>query len=198
MTARKTREQWLQQATTALRADFRRQGATVPDVYVSTGWPKGGRGKVIGQCFPASMVADSKPAVFVTPALDDSLAVLAVLAHELVHATVGTACGHKGPFRTLALAVGLEGPMTATHAGAALQERFRAIVARIGDYPSARVNAAGRRKQGIRMLKLECMAWDGPDGEGEAGCGMLIRTTRKWLEDIGAPRCACGGQFQEA
>ena len=32
-----------------------------------------------------------------------------LLAHELIHATVGLACGHKGPFRKCALAIGLEG-----------------------------------------------------------------------------------------
>ena len=36
------------------------------------------------------------------------------------------------------------------------------------------------------MLKAECDS-----------CGMVVRTTRKWIEEVGLPTCACGGQFEQ-
>ena len=43
--------------------------------------------------------------------------VAAVLAHELDHAGAGSACGNEGAFRTVALAIGLKGKISATVPG---------------------------------------------------------------------------------
>jgi hypothetical protein len=195
--AYETREKWLLEATQQLRPLFREQGANIPDIYVSVGWPKGSRGAnhAIGQCWPKS--ADGTPAVFISPELPNAAHVLHVLVHELVHATVGCDAGHRGPFRKLALAVGLEGKMTSTHAGPDLAQRLHALGDTLGEYPHSALAPNAIKKQTTRMVKLECMAWDADD-TGEGGCGMVIRTTRKWLETIGEPHCACGGRFARA
>lgn len=193
MTAPGTREQWLALMVDALRDDFHVIGCPVPDkVRVSCGWPSRsalGTGKRrIGEAWSPRSSADGTHETFLSPCLADPIEVGAVLVHELVHHAVGCEHGHKGPFRKVALAMGLAGKMTATVASDALRQRLHAIVERIGPYPHAKLDgASGRKKQGTRMLKVACPA-----------CGCLCRMTRQWLDDAGAPQCACGERMAEA
>jgi hypothetical protein len=99
-----------------------------------------------------------------------------------VHAVVGTECGHRGEFRKVAKAIGLEGKMTATVAGDKLRAALEAMMFQLGDYPGAKLSKAdAAARQTTRMLKLSC-----------EGCGYVARTTQKWLDEIGPPLCACG------
>lgn len=130
---------------------------------VSCGFPIGYRGSrtgkiVIGQAFDPSISADGTAEVFINPILDKPSDVVAVLAHELIHVFAGNACGHKGDFARIARAIGLVGPLTATVAGDELQVRIDQITAALGAYPHAKVDPNARKKQGTRLLKLECDA----------------------------------------
>ncbi|WDS51688.1 SprT-like protease [Microbacterium phage Barnstormer] len=187
-----TREEWLVAAIEALRPLFAEAGAELPTVRVSVGWP-GGNGRknsVIGQCWGSAASADKVAQVFISPVLDDAVKVLDVLTHELVHAVDDCQSGHKGPFAKLAKALGLEGKMTATVAGEELKAKLEDIAADLGDYPHAALakaqGAEGPKKQGTRMLKLECPA-----------DGYIVRTTAKWLE-LGVPTCPCGEEMAPA
>jgi hypothetical protein len=91
--------------------------------------------------------------VFINPILDKPLDVIAVLLHELVHVEAGIQCGHRGRFASVARAVGLTGPMTSTVPGDAL---LQGIVEVLGAYPHAKVDPNARKKQGTRLLKLQC------------------------------------------
>jgi hypothetical protein len=179
------REAWLISAVNVLARDFFTPlGASVPEVRVSTGFPRGSRGKnkAIGQCWAGICADDKRPQIFIHPELVDSSRVLDVLIHELVHATVGHLCGHKGNFKTLAVALGLAGQMTATHASDELKERLNEVIAEIGEYPHAKLNATeSARKQSTRLIKCECTE-----------CGYIARTSAKWLDELGAPLCPCG------
>jgi hypothetical protein len=183
-----TREEWLVAAIAAVTPRFEEAEAVIPPVRVSVGWP-GGRGKkgtVIGQCWPSSASRDGVVQVFVSPVLDDAVRVLDVLMHELVHAADDCQNGHKGPFVRIARAIGLEGKPTATVAGDDLREDLEAILGELGPYPHAALGrpmdgADGPKKQGTRMLKVECAE----------GSGYTVRTTRKWLDEYGAPLCPC-------
>lgn len=191
-----TREQYLLAAVEAVRPIFTRAGATIPPVHVSTGWPSS-RGtsqkrKALGECWDKTASADTVAQIFISPWLsdclnarppgDDGCGVLPVLVHELVHAVLGTEAGHGPKFRKLALAVGLEGKMTSTNAGAQLVEELKAIMPALGDYPHAKLDLtkSGRKKQGTRMIKCEC-----------AECQYTVRTTKKWLE-MAVPECPLG------
>lgn len=186
-----TREEWLVAAAEALAPIFAEAGVDLPPMRVSTGWP-GGRGKkgnVIGQAWAAGAAEDGVAQVFVSPVLVESARVLDVLAHEIVHVADGNLSGHKGNFAKVAKAIGLEGKMTATVAGEALKARLDAIVDEIGPYPHAalKVGSEGSdepKKQGTRMLKVECAE----------GSGYVVRMTRTWLDEYGAPSCACHGE----
>lgn len=187
-----TREEWLGALVDALRPRFTELGHPLPErIRVSCGWPSTGgtsrNRKTIGQAWSPKCSADGTHETFVSPVLGTAEDVGHVLVHELVHHAVGVAAGHKSPFRKLALAIGLEGKMTATTAGPELTERLHALAERLGPYPHARLDgSADRKKQDTRMLKVTC-----------PGCGCVVRMTRKWLDDAGAPTCACGDAMQE-
>ena len=188
-----TREEWLTEGIALLNSEvFAAVGETVPAVRVSVGWP-GGRGSknsVIGQCWASRAAGDNVAQIFISPVLEDGVRVLDVLVHELIHAIDDCQSGHRGRFAKIARAVGLEGKLTATAAGEALSVKLSGILAKLGDFPhAALVNAtanSGPKKQGTRMLKVECPA-----------DGYIVRTTQKWL-DLGVPTCPCGTEMVAA
>ena len=178
-----TREDWMMAIVEQFRTAFFNGEITpeLPKVRVSCGFPKIGR-KTVGECWSSKCSGDHTFEIFVHPGIDEGLRVADVLLHECIHAAVGIKCGHRGEFKIYALKVGLEGSMKETVAGPELKEKLRAMIAQVGDYPHAKLVAAAKeKKQDTRMLKLQCH-----------GCDMVIRTTQKWLDDIGAPMCACG------
>lgn len=175
-----TREEWLQNAIAKLRVDFASHGASYPEnLRVSVGWP-GGRGsrlKTIGEYWQARASADEVPCIFISPILGEPIRALDVLVHELIHAAKPNA-GHGKEFKRLALALGLEGKMTATIAGERLKQRLNTLLAELGPYPHAELKPSQRpgKSQTTRLLKAEC------------ACGYTCRVTKKWA-DIGAPIC---------
>ena len=181
-----TREQWLQKMIEALRPLFRRHDAEIPEhIRASCGWPSHGatakRGRCVGECWSSKRSADGHYELFVSPVLSDSIEVLGTLVHELVHTVVGTDCGHKAPFRRVALAVGLEGKMSESSVGEELALQLEGLIERIGHYPHATLSPSTKdKKQTTRLLKATC-----------PNCGYLVRVTRKWL-DVGLPTCPCG------
>ena len=181
-----TREQWLLAAVELIRPHFKAKDYEIPRVRVSCGWPSksplSSKKRALGECWSAEADAEGITQVFVSPYLDEVSRVVDVLVHELVHATVGCKEKHNKVFRKCALAVGLEGKMTATVAGEELLEIIGEWVKELGGYPNAKLDLtkAPTKKQGTRMIKAEC-----------GKCGYVLRTTRKWLEEVGPPLCAC-------
>ncbi len=184
-----TREEWLVAAVDAMRPWFEVERSPLPAaVRASCGWPssKGlsASRRRIGECWDSKASAAGVSEVFISPCLDDPAKVLDVLTHELVHAAVGVQQGHKGPFRKVAKALGLEGKMTATHAGPQLAERLNALAGKLGPYPHSALDQTARKKQSTRLLKATCQ-----------GCGFTARVTRQWAE-YGLPICVCGNQIE--
>src|SRR5262245_22037697 len=181
-----TREQWLGALVDALRPTFAELGYPLPErIRVACGWPSksalSAKSRRIGEAWSARCSADGTCETFLSPCLADPVEVGAVLVHGCVHHAVGVEHGHKGRLRRCALPVGPTGPMRATTAGPELAKRLHALAESIGPYPHATLDAnSGRKKQGTRMLKVTC-----------ADCGCIVRMTRQWLEDVGAPTCAC-------
>lgn len=189
MSTETTREEWLQAAALELEQLFADKArVTLPKVRLSVGFPAGARGsssqKTIGECWAAGRCADGVAAIFVSPIVDDGVKVLEILTHELVHAVAGNECGHRGAFARIARAIGLEGPLTATTAGAALSVELTRIAAYLGSYREihGRIDPNMRKKQGTRMLRAFC-----PDD----ACDFVARVTAKHAGSI-AHRCADG------
>ena len=63
---------------------------------------------------------------------------------------------HGKEFRKIALAVGLQGKMTATTESPELKIQIEKWIKEVGKYPHSKVNFETRKKQSTRMLKLEC------------------------------------------
>jgi len=179
-----TRETWLIAAVAELAPLFVAQAATIPTVQVSCGWPSRAalsrKRARLGECWPPECAADGRAHIFVSPVLADPLP---TLVHELVHAAVGTAAGHRAPFKRLATALGLIGPMRVTSAGPELRVRLDALSATLGEYPHGILKPAVRTHKGSRLLKAECP------------CGAIIRVTAKLVDSPGLPTCACGEPF---
>jgi hypothetical protein len=181
-----TREQWLEAAVRLMVPRFEGKEYEVPGVKVSCGFPSGRalsrKKQAIGECWGKEITVDGVPQIFVSPIIKDPLETLAILTHEVVHAVVGSPAKHGSKFRKCALAVGLEGKMTATHAGDDLKETCVEWIKDLGQYPHAGLKPRARpdKKQTTRMVKCECKK-----------CGYTARVSRKWLDDAGAPLCPC-------
>ena len=188
------REEWLCKCIQQLRPDFEQLAHALPQkIRASCSWPsKSGlanKKRRIGEAWSAKNSADQSCEVFISPVLKDPLEVAATLVHELVHCAVGVEEGHKGKFPRLAKALGLEGKMTATHAGEALKGRLKEVTEAIGPYPHAELTHSNApKKQSCRLLKVACT---------NEGCGCVVRITRKWLDEVGPPTCGCGGLMVE-
>jgi hypothetical protein len=182
------REEWLNAMASRLAPWFEAQNHPLPRYRVSCGFPSTGKGtKRIGECWSDSASADATHEIFIHPIESDSMAVAAILAHELIHAAVGLSHKHAGAFKQLALAIGLNGPMKATTAGEAFIAMLDPIIADMGSYPHASLSSEGNSskapKQGTRMLKIKCTQ-----------CLWVARTTKQWI-DYGLPSCSCGGDI---
>lgn len=178
-----TREAWLTAAGQRLQEVIEdRCGVTLDPWRVSVGFPIGSR-KAIGECFHASASSTGHREVFISPSLEllfDPFGVVATLAHELVHAAMPPEVKHKRPFEKAVRKLDLEGKPISTFGGSAFFAWAKPLIAELGDYPHSRLDRYMLvKKQTTRLLKLEC-----PE------CGMILRTTAKWIEDIGPPLCA--------
>lgn len=182
-----TREEWLNKAAESLRNDFNAIGEDFGNPRISIGFTGSRSGlKAKGAAWHKEVSNDGTCEIFIAPHVQTQEDILAVLVHELVHA-----CGymnHGKDFRRVAIAVGLTGKMTSTVASDALKERLNALIIEIGQFPGAALNpSAPRKKQGTRMLKMECQS-----------CGFVARASRSAIERAGLPTCGCGGTIEIA
>ena len=154
------REAWLEHAASFLLELMVKQGLPAISVRVSCGWPSRGglssRVTVVGQCFSPTICKDGKPQIFISPLLDDSIQVLGILLHELVHASVGTEHKHGKVFSQAARKVGLAGPPTATTVSEQLRPFLVSYVERVGSYPHAAIRPSSPQKKGSRLRLYQC------------------------------------------
>lgn len=182
-----TREEWLTTAAGKMAPWFEEAGANpVPPIRVACAWAKRG-GKAIGWCWHRDVSADGVNELQISPEKDDEVKVLGILLHEMIHASDNGESKHRGYFRRTALALGLEGKMTATTEGEELTTKLEALADELGPYPHAALTPASRvGTQSTRMIKLICSV-----------DGYTLRTTRKWIEQ-GFPYCPCGQEMELA
>ena len=184
------RETWLDKACKRMMPWLGRCENALPfeTPLVSVGWPKGhrGRGNAIGQCWDKKTSGDTKRAhIFIAPNLVEAKDVLSTLLHELIHASVGTACGHRKAFRKVALELDFKPPMRSTPMGESLAQVIDDVAEDLGPYPHPGLNHTKKVKVGSRLVKVECIE-----------CGCILRMTQKWIDSPGVPTCGCGGHMQ--
>jgi len=185
-----TREAWLEAAVAAMGPWFAAIATPLPSrIRVSTGFPTGwsrknlNENRTMGQCWAQNVAADGVNQVFVTPLLDDPIAVLAVLTHELVHAGVGVEVGHRRPFAQAAKAIGLNGPMKRTTPSLDLCARFTTLVEdHLGPYPHAKLQPPIHKRQTTRQRLVLCVPCE---YRGRFALAQLLR---------GLPKCGVCGE----
>ena len=171
------REDWLNQAVEKLQPIFTEQGYQVPKVKVSCGFPSTGSTKHIGQCWVRYASEQDINEIFISPVLDDSVAVLDTLMHELVHAVDNCQHGHGAEFKKIALSVGLQGKMRQAAAGEKLKDRLAKIATTMQSYPHKKIKHSKPQKIYKPTPKAKC-----------ADCGYQTRVLKKWLH-YGPPIC---------
>ena len=171
------REAYLNYITDSyIRPHFASKGYTIPqNVRMSCSLTS--RKKHIGECWSSIASEDNTFEIFIAPKIADSNEVIAILIHELIHATVGLQAGHGKEFKQCALSVGLEGKMTSTTASPDLVDQINIWIAESGEYPHAPLTQSNIKKQSTRMIKCVCLE-----------CDYQVYTSRKWL-DIAMPTC---------
>ena len=191
------REPWLAAAAVALQHQVFPRAGIEPAQWeqrryrVACGFPIGYRGSrsgkvALGQAFDPSISGDGTFEVFINPILDRPLDVLAVLAHELAHVWSGIQCGHRGEFARVARGIDLVGPLTSTKAGAWLSAELADIAQILGAYPHAKIDPNSRKKQGTRLLKLQC-----------SDCGWTARVSALQANRLhGLSACPVCGKYE--
>jgi hypothetical protein len=190
------REQWLNAAADKINTVvFAPHDVKAVNFRVSVGFPggqKGAKNSAIGQCWSPSTSAGNITEMFISPILGLEVGssdpeyggdhgVLDTLVHEMDHCIVGTECGHKGPFKRLAVKIGLVGKMTATQAGPELASQLRSIATELGPYPHDEITPEPIvAKKGSRLVKIAC-----------PGCENVARQARTTYDRYGLICGAC-------
>ena len=194
-TPKMNRETWLWEMTKQLKTKvFKPAGIdlNLKKIKVSVGFPVSGgarsKNKTIGMCFKRSLSRANVNEIFINPCLDEKhiTKVAGVLVHELIHAVDDCKSGHKGEFRRMAIACGLQGKMTATSESDSLKEIIYEIEEKIGKYPHRALDYTNRKKQSTRNLKIECTNTDHDP--------YFVRMSRTMYEKA-APLCGICGQL---
>jgi hypothetical protein len=187
----KWREQWLNECAIELvPLIVDASGKEMGNFRISCGYPSRNalslKRRVVGQCFNSVVSVSGYHELFISPLLDDDMDVAGTIAHELVHANVGTEHGHRKPFIRVVRAIGLDGKPTATVPGELFKKEATAILKKLGPYPHDRLTPSAKHKaQPTRLIKAGC-----------AECGYVIRVTQKWIEK-GLPICPmCNEVFE--
>ena len=182
------REEWLTAMARNIEPHFIRAGFPMGKYRATCGFPSRGaraqRRRTIGQCYSSTCSSDEHSEIFIHPQVADSLRAAGVLVHEMIHAAVGTECGHRGAFVRLANLLGMTGKPTECMPGELLNDTLTEIIALVGAYPHSTLTVTPQTRQTTRMLRVKC-----------GDCGCVVRMTRKWLDESGAPTCGCGGEM---
>lgn len=144
--------------------------------------------RAIGLCEYGVLPSAAKTGrqITVTDTESSAVEVLAIIAHELIHAFMPVGEGHGKRFERAVRAIGLTGKPTATRPGPEFKTVAREIMSVLGDYPHRAVKVR-RPKQGNPMHKVQCT---------NKKCRCIVRASSKWVgtpdEPVYLSCMACG------
>lgn len=219
------RETWLNDLAALMAPRFEELGKPIPKFRVAVGWTSHGKtSKYNGECWHSSNSADRVHEILLSPIMDDSMEVAAVLAHEICHAAAGFKHGHKGDFAALMKSLGMLRPFTSSVPGDQFKAWVQPFLDKLGKIPHARImlrpersakeiaedagdadedeggSSNQKKKQTTRMLKATCQAIAPADGSGNGEgkpCGYTVRLSKKWAQKYGACCPVHGGMEVE-
>lgn len=159
MNADTTREAWLEAAIKGFRPMFDQIGFPLPaTIHVSVGFGFGTKAEskhIAGQTTHSGVSVDGANHVFISPEVDDTAYVLALMLHELAHVALDNEDGHKGRFAEMMTRLGMMQPFTQAIPDIALAAELMIIAAELGDYRHAKLD----------MVLLRTPVAVGPDGQ---------------------------------
>lgn len=166
------KEKWLGKVATEFNEYFIKAGNPLPKLRAVCGFTSLGAGSHktitrIGECWYPQGSEENHVEIFVSPSVEDSVKVVATLAHELCHAALGPGFGHGKEFGALARGLNLEGPLTATHAGPKFIKMVGGFVDKVGEMPKGKLDISGmtpahpkNRKPQAKKTTLRCKKKD--------------------------------------
>ena len=174
-----TADAWLKEAVQCLQVIFKEKGYDVPPLRLHFGWTsRGVRTNRIGECWPKCSVNDGITTIFITNQLQNSVAVLDVLMHEMVHAVDDCKHRHGKEFAKIAKEVGLSGPpWRSAGADEALMTKLDGIANTLGHLPYSPIRPPVPVFREMQSGRAVCPL-----------CGYSCRTLSKW-SNIGPPWC---------
>tara|TARA_R100000541_G_scaffold640_4_gene4100 strand:+ start:2875 stop:3474 length:600 start_codon:yes stop_codon:yes gene_type:complete len=189
------RETWLNLMIDKAVPIFDKAGFKISDIRkklkvscsMMVGQRKSSKFGAIGMHLPTEWNKEKNHEMLISPTLEDGVQVVAILIHEMTHAIQRhmygyTVKAHGKEFRKIALAVGLQGKMTATTESPELKIIIENWINEIGKYPHDKINLNARKKQGVRNLKVKCQS-----------CEWSFRTSNKNILAMTSSRClSCG------
>lgn len=220
------RETWLNALAELMAPRFEELGHPLPPFLVSIGFTSTGmHGGANGECWDKRTTADERFTILISPAEATSMAIAAILNHELIHAAVGLKEGHKGAFAKVMQATGMERPFTTSKPGPAFVAWVQPLIDQLGDIPHSplvvrqaqtRAKLVKRKGDGVALdeaAQAPAPVEGGEDREPDSSrppkqttrlrkaecgeCGYNVRVTSKWLE-VGPPHCPQHGAMAVA
>jgi hypothetical protein len=148
-----------------------------PNFRISIGFPKHSRGgKAVAVCFVREASTDGVNEIFINPEIDNPVHVMEAMTHELIHAIDNCKSGHQNFFAYVARKAGLDGKLTATHAGEKLEATLNSYARDLGPFPHSKmVLDQGHKKDSTRQLKVQC---------DDESCQFLFRTSLRQLSKL--------------
>lgn len=189
----KNREAWLMEGVRMLTPLFEKLNKKIPNnLRASCGFPSKspfGKHSRIGECWNPLASSSKTNEIFISPIIYEPIEVLGVLVHEVVHSVVGTEHQHKGMFKVVARAIGLDGKLTATTVGERLKPELEKIHKALGDYPHSKLDktALDKEKKPSSSVKIIC-----------SECEYKVMVSKKLVAEYGYPTCPCGTEMSES
>ena len=163
------RETYLEVAKAEISTLFKSKGypfkaKDLKGIKVTTSFPTSGGQSAsapIGLCCYAY---NSNTEILISPVLggktiDESIEVLAVLTHELVHAYLGAGFGHGREFKKIATSVGLTGRMTTTTAGEEFKKWAKETIKKLGNSLMKNLTWEQERNNQLETLEQFAILW---------------------------------------
>lgn len=128
------RKQWIADAVTPLRLDLESIAPVPPDLTLHVGFPTRFDGHIPRDCMGFCSHNPSLQ-IFISATLTQPIKILAVLAHELIHASLGWGHAHDEVFEKAAREFGFVGELDAAKPGPDLRIQLLNISNTLGPYP---------------------------------------------------------------
>lgn len=218
------RETWLNSMAEKMAPRFEELGHQLPKFRVSIGFPSSGAASSAnGECWADVCTEDKHFTIFISPKEASSMAIAAILNHELIHAAVGLKEGHTGKFAQMMKSTGMVRPFTTSTPGDDFKSWVQPFIDELGEIPHSQLRVRGEGS--ARLFKKVGAGVDAADkqdaGDGDteptsnrpktqttrmlkaaclhdvdgSHCGYTIRLSKKWALELGAA-CPAHGAME--